>query len=120
MVNHRYTTLSEAAEIAAIRCDRWRFAMSDELYDRTSLQGIAKIHDEEAGVDEESFYVVSPGGAMSLSLMPLNLSDVVLRNITNLFGITHFQINSQPFNLNNQDAHGTVPLDAMSATFSIQ
>lgn len=59
-------------------------------------------------------------GTGSLSLMPLNLSDVVLRNITNLFGITHFQINSQPFNLNNQDAHGTVPLDAMSATFSIQ
>lgn len=67
MDNHRYITLSEAAETAATRCDRWRFATSDDLYDRTSLQGIAKIHDEEAGVDEESFYVVSPGGAIGFS-----------------------------------------------------
>src|SRR5690554_3709586 len=64
---HRFITLSEAAEIAITYCDRWSFATSDELYDRASLQGIAQVHDEETCVDEDSFYVVSPGGAIGFS-----------------------------------------------------
>jgi ribosomal protein L40E len=84
MDNHRYTTLSEAAETAATRCDRWRFETSDELYDRVSLQSIAQIHDEEACVDEDSFYVVSPRGAIGFSedgegidwlFLPLNCTE---------------------------------------------
>lgn len=67
MNNHRYTTLSEAAEKAATRCGGWCFATSDEQYDRASLQSLAQIHDEESGTDEDSFYVVSPGGAIGFS-----------------------------------------------------
>jgi hypothetical protein len=67
MDKQRYSTLSEAAETAATRCNKWNFASSDELYDSDSLQGIAQVHDEEAGVDEDSFYVVSPGGAIGFS-----------------------------------------------------
>lgn len=67
MYNQTYTTLSEAAKIAITRCDKWHFATSDELYDIASLQGIAQIHDQETGVDEDSFYVVSPGGAIGFS-----------------------------------------------------
>ncbi|MGI6449210.1 MAG: zinc ribbon domain-containing protein [Desulfitobacteriia bacterium] len=68
MDNLRYATLSEAAEKAVTRCDGWHFATSeDEQYDRASLQGVAQIHDEESGADEDSFYVVSPGGAIGFS-----------------------------------------------------
>jgi hypothetical protein len=84
MDNQRYTTLSEAAEIAATRCDKWHFATSDELYDIASLQGVAQIHDEESGVDEDSFYVVSQEGAIGFSedgetidwlFLPLNCNE---------------------------------------------
>lgn len=67
MDNQRYTTLSEAVETAATRCNRWRFETSDELYDSDSLQAIAQIHDEETCSDEDSFYVVSLGGAIGFS-----------------------------------------------------
>lgn len=67
MDNQRYSTLSEAAEIAVSRCSKWRFATADEFYDSASLQGIAQVHDEEACGDEDSFYVVSPGGAIGFS-----------------------------------------------------
>lgn len=67
MDHRRYETLSEAAEAAAARCDRWRFATSDELYDSADLQGLAQVHDEETGTDEDSFYLVSLGGAIGFS-----------------------------------------------------
>lgn len=67
MFTHKYTSLSKAAEAAATHCDRWRFATADEFYDSDSLQGIAELHDEEVYVEEESFYVVSPGGAIGFS-----------------------------------------------------
>lgn len=67
MKNHRYATLSEAAAKAATRCGGWRFATSEEQYNCASLQRLAQIHDEESGVDEDSFYVVSPGGAIGFS-----------------------------------------------------
>jgi hypothetical protein len=67
MDNYRYTTLSEAVKIAITRCDKWRFATADEFYERASLQRIAQVHDEETYLDEDSFYVVSPGGAIGFS-----------------------------------------------------
>lgn len=67
MDNHRYTTLFEAAGIAATRCNRWRFATANEVYDSNSLLGIAEIHDAENPADEDSFYLVSPGGAIGFS-----------------------------------------------------
>ncbi len=68
MDQQRYSTLSAAAEVAATRCDQWQFATAvDEVYDRSSLIGVAEIHDGEADVDEDSFYVVSPEGAIGFS-----------------------------------------------------
>ncbi len=68
MDQQRYSTLSAAAEVAATRCGQWQFATAvDEVYDRFSLIGVAEIHDGEADVDEESFYVVSPKGAIGFS-----------------------------------------------------
>ena len=64
----KYQTLSEATEIATTRCNGWRFATSEsEYYDSAELKGVAEIHDGEAGLDEDSFYLVSPGGAIGFS-----------------------------------------------------
>jgi hypothetical protein len=67
MDNTRYSSLSEAVRVASICCDNWRFAMSDESYDSAGLQGMAQIHDEENPADEDSFYMVSSGGAIGFS-----------------------------------------------------
>lgn len=63
----QFSTLSDAVDAAASRCDRWRFASSDELYDVESLPGIAQIHDDENPTDEDSFYVVSGRGAIGFT-----------------------------------------------------
>ena len=60
----RFNTIREAAEFAATLCTGWSFAHSDEKYDKKALLGIAEIHDEENPADEDSFYVVSPSGAI--------------------------------------------------------
>jgi len=62
-----YATLTEAARFAMTRCSGWRFAYSDEVYDLSSLPGIAEIHDAENPADEDSFYLVSPGGAIGFT-----------------------------------------------------
>ena len=68
MFNNKYLTLTEAAEVAAKHCDRWHFfTAKEEQYDPAGLVGIAEVHDSEAGVDEDSFYLVSPGGAIGFS-----------------------------------------------------
>ena len=68
MDSQKFETLSKAAEVAATRCGEWCFATArDELYDCTSLLEMAKIHDEESLGDEDSFYLVSPGGAIGFS-----------------------------------------------------
>lgn len=67
MDKQRYSTLSDAVETAVSRCKKWRFATSDDLYESTGLRGIAQVHDEEACTDEDSFYIVSPGGAIGFS-----------------------------------------------------
>lgn len=65
MDEQRYQTLSEAAKVAVTRCSRWHFATAkDDLYDPDSLVGIAGVHDDEVGVDEDSYYIVSPQGAI--------------------------------------------------------
>ena len=64
----RYQSLSEAAKIAVTRCNGWRFATTEgEFYDPAELKGIAEVHDSEAGLDEDSFYLVSPDGAIGFS-----------------------------------------------------
>lgn len=60
----QFTTLSEAAQHAVTICSRWRFAYSDERYDIRSLPVIAEVHDVESFLDEDSFYLVSSGGAI--------------------------------------------------------
>jgi hypothetical protein len=61
---NRFDTLLEAAEFAATLCDGWSFAYSDDRYRKKSLLGLAEIHDQENPADEDSFYVVSPAGAI--------------------------------------------------------
>lgn len=67
MDNQRYITLSDAAKTAVSRCERWCFATSDEQYDSVGLLRIAQVHDQETCTDEDSFYIVSPGGAIGFS-----------------------------------------------------
>lgn len=67
MDNTRYASLSEAVIVASTRCDKWRFAMSDESYYRSGLRVMAQTHDEENPADEDSFYIVSPAGAIGFS-----------------------------------------------------
>ncbi len=68
MDNIRYDSLSEAVLIAITRCKQWEFALSsEEFYDAQSLQAMASISDEENPCDEDSFYLVSPAGAIGFS-----------------------------------------------------
>jgi ribosomal protein L40E len=60
----RFDTLTEAAAYAATLCGRFRFATSDERYDAKGLLVLAETSDSENPADEDSFYVVSPGGAI--------------------------------------------------------
>ncbi|NLO48029.1 MAG: zinc-ribbon domain-containing protein [Clostridiales bacterium] len=60
----QFDCLYEAAKSAATLSARWRFATSDEQYDTVSLLSIAETSDAENPTDEDSYYVVSPGGAI--------------------------------------------------------
>ncbi len=61
----RFSTMLEAADFAATRCNNWSFAYSNnEVYDRANLLSSAGMHDKENPADEDSFYVVSPCGAI--------------------------------------------------------
>jgi ribosomal protein L40E len=62
----RFNTLLEAAELAATRCTSWRFATSNDRYDAKGLLVLAETSDGENPIDEDSFYVVSPAGAIGL------------------------------------------------------
>jgi hypothetical protein len=62
----RFDALLPAAEFAATRCKRWKFANSDETYDVDGLLVLADTADSEDPIDEDCFYVVSPGGAIGL------------------------------------------------------
>jgi ribosomal protein L40E len=60
----QFNTLLEAAKCAITRCGSFRFATSDERYDVKGLLSLAETSDSEDPIDEDSFYVVSPGGAI--------------------------------------------------------
>ncbi|HHU48300.1 MAG: zinc-ribbon domain-containing protein [Caldicoprobacterales bacterium] len=62
----RFDTLLEAAEFAATLCNSWSFAFADERYDAEGLLVLAETSDSEDPIDEDSFYVVSPTGAIGL------------------------------------------------------
>ena len=62
-----FKTLTDAVELAATHCSQWIFAYSNkEVYDKKTLPAMAKIHDQEAPIDDSSFYVVSQSGAIGL------------------------------------------------------
>ena len=58
----RFDSLLKAAEYALTCCGSFRFAYSNEKYDKRSLLSMAKASDEENPADEDSFYIVSPEG----------------------------------------------------------
>ena len=60
----RFDTMLEAAEHAATNCGSFRFATSNDRYDVKGLLVLAETSDSENPIDEDSFYVVSPGGAI--------------------------------------------------------
>ncbi len=62
----KFNTLLEAAQLAATRCGSWSFATSDDRYDVKGLLVLAETSDSENPIDEDSFYVVSPAGAIGL------------------------------------------------------
>ena len=62
----RFNTMLEAAEFAATLYTSWRFATSNDRYDVKDLLVLAATSDSEYPIDEDSFYVVSPAGAIGL------------------------------------------------------
>ncbi len=62
----RFDTMLEAAEFAATICKSWNFATSNDRYDAKGLLVLAETSDNENPIDEDSFYVVSPAGAIGL------------------------------------------------------
>ena len=62
----QFNTLLKAAECAVTRCNSWNFATSNDRYDVKGLLVLAKTSDSENPIDEDSFYVVSPAGAIGL------------------------------------------------------
>jgi hypothetical protein len=66
IVMERFDTLLEAAEFASTLCGSFRFATTDDRYDAEDLLVLAETSDSENPIDEDSFYVVSPAGAIGL------------------------------------------------------
>jgi hypothetical protein len=62
----KFITMLEAAEFAATLCGSWSFATSNDRYDVKGLLVLAETSDSENPIDEDSFYVVSPAGAIGL------------------------------------------------------
>ena len=62
----QFNTLLEAAECAVTRCKSFRFATSNDSYEVKDLLVLAETSDNEDPIDEDSFYVVSPAGAIGL------------------------------------------------------
>ena len=60
----QFTTLLEAAEFAVTLATGWNFATADERYEKTTLLALAETSDSENPIDGDSFYVVSPSGAI--------------------------------------------------------
>ncbi|MFY9197831.1 MAG: zinc ribbon domain-containing protein [Acutalibacteraceae bacterium] len=62
----KFITMLEAAEFASTLCGNWNFATSNDRYDVKGLLALAETSDSENPIDEDSFYVVSPAGAIGL------------------------------------------------------
>jgi len=62
----RFDTMLKAAEYATTLCGNFRFATSNDRYDAKGLLVLAETSDSENPSDEDSFYVVSPAGAIGL------------------------------------------------------
>ena len=62
----RFDTMLKAAEFAATLCGNFRFATSNDRYYAKDLLVLAETSDSENPSDEDSFYVVSPAGAIGL------------------------------------------------------
>ena len=62
----RFNTMLEAAELAVTLCGSWSFAIYNDRYDVKGLLVLAETSDSEDPIDEDSFYVVSPTGAIGL------------------------------------------------------
>jgi ribosomal protein L40E len=60
----QFTTLLGAAEFAVTLATGWHFATADERYEKTTLLALAETSDSENPIDGDSFYVVSPSGAI--------------------------------------------------------
>jgi hypothetical protein len=60
----QFESLLEAAEYAATIAGGWCFTYSNDTYTKSTLLPLAETADNENPVDEDSFYVVSPGGAI--------------------------------------------------------
>ena len=63
---NKFGTMLEAAELAATLCGSWSFATSNDRYNVKGLLVLAETSDNESPIDEDSFYVVSPAGAIGL------------------------------------------------------
>ena len=63
---NKFDTMLEAAEFAATLCGSWSFATSNDRYDVKGLLVLAETSDSEDPIDEDSFYMVSPAGAIGL------------------------------------------------------
>jgi hypothetical protein len=62
----KFITMLGAAEFAATLCGSWSFATSNDRYDVKGLLVLAETSDSEDPINEDSFYVVSPAGAIGL------------------------------------------------------
>ena len=62
----KFNSLLDAARFAATISENWHFANSDETYIKNTLLTLAKTSDAEDPIDEDSFYLVSPSGAIGL------------------------------------------------------
>ncbi|MGB4606941.1 MAG: zinc ribbon domain-containing protein [Tissierellia bacterium] len=62
----KFNSLLDAARFAATISENWHFANSEETYIKETLLTLAKISDSEDPIDEDSFYLVSPSGAIGL------------------------------------------------------
>lgn len=62
----QFESLLEAAEYAATIAVGWCFAYSNDTYTKSTLLPLAETADNENPIDKDSFYVVSPGGAIGL------------------------------------------------------
>ncbi|MGI6141857.1 MAG: hypothetical protein ACOYEH_09045 [Caldicoprobacterales bacterium] len=103
MDNTRYASLFEAAKVASTRCDNWRFAMSDELYDSAGLQGMAQMHDEENPADEDSFYIDILVYYAAFGIIELNIRKHAfsIQSQAHVVGLAHFYFKRHFYDFSN-------------------